>query len=348
MHTKTCLWFITMMISGIASAACPNVPVPYEPYKVGTFELAIDGNVITSCAAYSLLLDPKTYQEDMNESLFYPLVESVASELQVSPEQASPLFLEANEISGPMALDDVSALKMFGVDEGYVVAISLQVDRLYDLVRIVGILFPIPGPPQTVSPVPAPFNQPDVTIQEQQRYVWENLAIIVETVEDGSYLEEQVRVVDGNGSTLVELEDYRITDVSFHELDGQGAKELVVSTWSGGNHCCFMQYIYTSGNPIQEIYAHETTATFEDLNGDGKEELVQSGVVYLGDLPMCCYPSYNRVDGWNGEEFVDQTNLYPILAERNMEKNRMDFLDASAKNDEISQYSAELGFMPTR
>ena len=332
MYIKTCLWFMILLISEIALAACPTAPSPFEPYDVGKFELAIDGNVIASCGAYSVLLDPKTYQGDMTEDFFNPLSESILSELRGSVEQFAPLFLDVGEISGPVPFEDISAFKVFGPDGGYVIALGFHADRLYDLIRIVSVFFQIPKPAETVytPPVAIPRN-------ESPRRVVPNQSSNQETPE------EWVGFLDEALSSVPET-DGSISDVSFHEIDGQAPLELVVDTWSGGNHCCFTKYIYALGPPITTAYAKETLGYFEDLNNDGKEELIHQGIVYIGDLPMCCYPIYNSVEGWDGEGFVEQTGLYPILAERNMEQNRTDFLNASSEGDVTNLNSAALGY----
>ena len=277
----------------------------------------------------------------MTEDFFNPLAESVASEFRGSVEQFAPLLLDTGEISGPVVFEDVSAFKVFGADGGYVIALGFYANRLYDLVGIVGVFFQIPKPAETVytPPVAIPRN-------ESPRRVGPNQSSNQETPE------EWVGFVDEALSSISETEG--VDDIgfististSFHEIDGQAPLELVVDTWSGGNHCCFMKYIYALGSPVSTLYAKETLAYFEDLNNDGKEELVRQGIVYIGDLPMCCYPIYNSVEGWNGEGFVEQTSLYPILAERNMEQNRTDFINVSLNSDEVAQYhySAALGF----
>ena len=225
------VWLLILLGLGYTVAACPSAPYPYEPLDTGEYKLLIEGNTFTACSVYSLLVDPQTLQDDMSDELFYPFLENVMLELNVSLDEFSPLFLETEQISGPVALDEVTiAFKVFGPTESYVVAIGYRLDKLYDLIRFFAISFPIPQPPENVYTPPTfePEPQEPTTIQERERYTWGDLTIIVEHIEGGYFPEERARIVDGNNSTVTEVQDSRIYEVSFHEIDGQAPEELKI------------------------------------------------------------------------------------------------------------------------
>ena len=67
-----------------------------------------------------------------------------------------------------------------------------------------------------------------------------------------------------------------VHEVTGQDLTGDGSPEIVVSSDSGGNHCCEDVAIY-SVNPTLHRIAHESSAfctDLKDLDGDGVPELV--------------------------------------------------------------------------
>jgi hypothetical protein len=57
------------------------------------------------------------------------------------------------------------------------------------------------------------------------------------------------------------------------DLDGDGATDLVVSTWSGGAHCCYSTAAYSVGRDVRPLLMLDTgdcgPGEFADLDGDG-------------------------------------------------------------------------------
>lgn len=341
------VWLLVFLGLGYTFASCPSAPYPYEPLDTGEYKLLIEGNTFTACGVYSLLIDPQTLQDNASDELFYPFLENVMLELNVSREQLTPLFLEVEQISGPIALDEIPiAFKVFGPTESYIVAFGYRLDRLYDLMRFFAISFPIPQPPENVYTPPTfePESQEPIVMQERERYTWGDLTVVVEHSEGGNFYEERARIVDSNNSTITEIQDSRIYEVSFHEIDGQAPEELVIDTYSGGAHCCFTTHMYQLDDPTKEMYTGKSFFSLEDLDGDGKEEVISRSMVYLEDIPFCCQPFYETVGVWNGENFVDRTALFPAFAEANMAQNRTELLEANSTQDEVGQKSAAFGF----
>ncbi len=62
------------------------------------------------------------------------------------------------------------------------------------------------------------------------------------------------------------------------DITGLGVPNLIVSTWSGGAHCCFAFEVFELGPRVRLVATidaeHSDYARFEDVNHDGKYEFV--------------------------------------------------------------------------
>jgi hypothetical protein len=67
-------------------------------------------------------------------------------------------------------------------------------------------------------------------------------------------------------------------NISLKDLDANGITEVIITTFSGGAHCCTNHVIYTwqekQFTKIETGYSDGTGGAFEDLNGDGKYEFL--------------------------------------------------------------------------
>jgi hypothetical protein len=77
----------------------------------------------------------------------------------------------------------------------------------------------------------------------------------------------------------VDAEDKRTPSVRMGaDITGGGEPNLVVSSWSGGAHCCYTFYVFGIGKEFHEIAEleakHSSTSCFEDLTGDARLEFV--------------------------------------------------------------------------
>jgi hypothetical protein len=74
------------------------------------------------------------------------------------------------------------------------------------------------------------------------------------------------------------VEAITIDDATGRDLDGDGRGELVVSTWSGGAHCCYAMHAYSVSRKAREVLAIDTGSCgpgeFSDLDHDGGVEFV--------------------------------------------------------------------------
>ncbi len=69
-----------------------------------------------------------------------------------------------------------------------------------------------------------------------------------------------------------DLSAITIDPVSGRDINGDQFPDLVVSTWSGGAHCCYTTTVYSVGRDVRTVLAAETgncgPGTFDDLDGD--------------------------------------------------------------------------------
>jgi hypothetical protein len=93
--------------------------------------------------------------------------------------------------------------------------------------------------------------------------------------------------------------------VFLQDLDGNNVPEIIVSTFSGGAHCCTNFQIYTWQNnqfiETETGYLNSGGGEFKDLNGDGKIEFLTDDNAFLyqfssyaGSFPPSLILSFNN------------------------------------------------------
>src|SRR5262249_11979550 len=143
------------------------------------------------------------------------------------------------------------------------------------------------------------------------RAQWGAYTVLVEKTGKEEFAPERVRILDGSGSVLREIQDQRFIDVSFPELNGGGTPELAVSAFSGGAHCCVTLYYFTQDGGLRNLLIFDAgnsdISDLKDLNGDGRPELIASSDVlaYFGGLSYADSPGLSLVIGWDGARYVD-------------------------------------------
>jgi hypothetical protein len=74
------------------------------------------------------------------------------------------------------------------------------------------------------------------------------------------------------------VEAISIDDATGRDLDGDGRTDLVVSTWSGGMHCCYSTHAYSVGRKAKPLLSIDTgqcgAGEFNDLDHDGSSEFL--------------------------------------------------------------------------
>jgi hypothetical protein len=74
------------------------------------------------------------------------------------------------------------------------------------------------------------------------------------------------------------LTAFTMSDASGRDINGDGIRDLVVSAWSGGAHCCYSSGVYSVGEEVRPLLLLETgncgPGEFEDLDGNGTQEFI--------------------------------------------------------------------------
>jgi hypothetical protein len=91
------------------------------------------------------------------------------------------------------------------------------------------------------------------------------------------------------GSDIEEMNRWRIVDL----IKG-GKKELIITQYSGGAHCCEYNWVYSCDGGLKEVLNSHDYGTLgfmaepEDLNGDGTCELLFQNLTF-SYFHRCCY-----------------------------------------------------------
>ncbi len=98
------------------------------------------------------------------------------------------------------------------------------------------------------------------------------------------------------------------------DVDGDGIREVIVTAWTGGAHCCETHHLFSlpadgSVHPLGSIDARDGGA-FEDLDGDGSLEFRMADWSLAYELAcFACLELPEVVLRWNGAEFVLAADL---------------------------------------
>jgi hypothetical protein len=104
--------------------------------------------------------------------------------------------------------------------------------------------------------------------------------------------------IQKEGRLLQTLSDWSVTRIDCADFGIDKTPELLVTTYSGGAHCCETLRVFALGTSPRQVleYASGDAAGFElrDLNGDGRLELVvgDDSFAYFDDLCYSCSPSH--------------------------------------------------------
>jgi hypothetical protein len=104
--------------------------------------------------------------------------------------------------------------------------------------------------------------------------------------------------IQRDGRLLQTVSDWRITRVECADIDNDRTPELLVTSDSGGAHCCETLRVWTLGPTPAQVLEYEAgnAGGFElrDLDGDGRAELLvgDDSFAFYDDLCYACAPRY--------------------------------------------------------
>jgi hypothetical protein len=74
-----------------------------------------------------------------------------------------------------------------------------------------------------------------------------------------------------------DISAFTVSDLTGRDISGDGQPDVVVSSWSGGAHCCYTTAVVSVGpevRPVLDLSTGNCQGEFVDLDGDGTLEFV--------------------------------------------------------------------------
>lgn len=141
---------------------------------------------------------------------------------------------------------------------------------------------------------------------------------------DTASLETSFKLIKNGRTVFTGVSEFMIDTVMYFDINNTGQKNIFISEYSGGAHCCF----YLLAGVISDdkikiydtLYIGNVLFEFKDLNNDGKFELQTNfdGIAYAFTnyaetrFPLLIY-------SWNGYKFEDITSKYPDLVKKEID-----------------------------
>ena len=163
-----------------------------------------------------------------------------------------------------------------------------------------------------------------------------HLAAIFERAKPKSPSEaNEFRIIEGNGQAATTI--FRRTEFFFSfpsaesttlnatDLNGDGLKEVIVQSSSGGNcWSCNPTEIYRVKNHKAELIAAGPISRIADLDGDGRAELVvaDSRWEVYGDLSHAAAPLAFMIYAWRSGRYVYASRDFPDFYKSEIERLR--------------------------
>ncbi|MCP2015591.1 hypothetical protein L1280_002759 [Deinococcus sp. HSC-46F16] len=176
---------------------------------------------------------------------------------------------------------------------------------------------------------------------------WGTLTVTVTPRAEGN-IEGEARAVVRNGNrTVLTVSGWNVA-AELQPLRPGGLPELVLSTFSGGAHCCSAYYAFTQDAGRVEnlaiIDGGNYGLRFVDLNRDGTKELLfASDRLAYYDWPYAVSPALLTVLAWDGVRLADRTHAYTYVPAQEAARNLGDLLAGLGKNADLTNLKARLG-----
>lgn len=120
-----------------------------------------------------------------------------------------------------------------------------------------------------------------------------------------------------SGKTYATYTDDMVNLDACQDLTKDGVPEAILSTFSGGAHCCTTVYVYSLTTPprllLEADVAHSGGVIPKQLDGTGPLELVTGDWRFAYDLDMSFAdsPALTQVYAYQGGRYVDATRQFP-------------------------------------
>ncbi|GAA5511861.1 hypothetical protein Dcar01_00575 [Deinococcus carri] len=166
---------------------------------------------------------------------------------------------------------------------------------------------------------------------------WGNLTVTVTPRPEGNYDAEAQAVVKNGSRTVLTVRGWNVA-AELQPLRPGGLPELVLTTFSGGAHCCSVNYVFTQdGGRVENLAILDSGnygVQFADLNGDGTKELLfASDSLAYYDWSYAASPALRTVLGWDGVRLADRTRAYAYVPAQEAARNLRDLLGTLGQPD---------------
>jgi hypothetical protein len=132
---------------------------------------------------------------------------------------------------------------------------------------------------------------------------------------------------------------YVLPSLSVRQLDGTGLPEVIVTTYSGGAHCCWATVIFTGKHRTTKLWGHYGAPVLRDVDGDGKPEFHgfdSRFAAAFGSYASSRLPA--KVWNYSANALHDVTSSYPAEVQADMAQQYSAYQQAvAAENSELAR-----------
>jgi hypothetical protein len=162
---------------------------------------------------------------------------------------------------------------------------------------------------------------PDVPVTPPRTLVSGPIKVIVDAKKSGEQDSSEYTVnyevfYNNTQKFKAQVSTWMMGTLELKDIDGDAVPEVIVSTYSGGAHCCtnFTIHGWRQGQSITTETGplNSDGGEFKDLDGDGKQEFlsVDNAFLYAFDSYAGSFPP-SRIYQYKAGKLVDVTRKYP-------------------------------------